>query len=89
LTSGQATSPRQIKEKAFQLNYRKNLRLISNICRLKSHSWLVFSGAQISESIKAIAHRIHLGTSKSANARLHAAMKPARPAQPAQSSLGI
>jgi REP element-mobilizing transposase RayT len=39
--------------------------------------------------IKAIARRIHLGSSKSANARLHAAMKPSAPAQQAQRSLGL
>ena len=39
--------------------------------------------------IKAIARRIHLGTSKSANARLHAAMKSTAPTVPEQDSLGI
>ena len=39
--------------------------------------------------IKAITRPLHLGTSKSANARLYAAMKPTAPAQPAQGSLGI
>ena len=39
--------------------------------------------------IKAIARRIHLGTSKSANARLHAAMKSTAPTAPEQDSLGI
>lgn len=38
--------------------------------------------------IKAIAARLHLGTSKSANIRLHAAMKQTLPAQPTQVHLG-
>jgi REP element-mobilizing transposase RayT len=40
-------------------------------------------------SIKAIAARVHLGTSKSANARLHAAMNGTKLLQPMQPLLGI
>jgi hypothetical protein len=40
-------------------------------------------------SIKAIARRLHLGTSKSANIRLHAAMAHAASTNPAQPALGL
>jgi hypothetical protein len=40
-------------------------------------------------SIKGIAARVHLGTSKSANARLHQFMTPLSPADPRQSQLRI
>ena len=40
-------------------------------------------------SIKAIATRVHLGTSKSANARLHQWMRKAAPSAWAQGQLGI
>ncbi len=40
-------------------------------------------------SIKAIAARVHLGTSKSANARLHQWMSQSAPSASAQSQLGI
>jgi hypothetical protein len=39
--------------------------------------------------IKAIAQRIHLGTSKSANIRSHTAMRASAPADAAQGGLGI
>ena len=40
-------------------------------------------------SIKAIAQRLYLGSSKSANIRLHAAMAQATPAEPFQPTLGL
>jgi REP-associated tyrosine transposase len=40
-------------------------------------------------SIKQIAGRLHLGTSKSASVRLHTAMKQTAPTHPAQACLGI
>ena len=40
-------------------------------------------------SIKAIANRIHLGTSRSANNRLHAAMSQTACGRPAQPTLGL
>ena len=39
--------------------------------------------------IKVIAARLHLGTSKSANIRLHTAMRARTPADPARGRLGI
>jgi hypothetical protein len=40
-------------------------------------------------SLKTIASRVHLGTSKSANIRLHTAMGHTAPAQTAQATLGL
>ncbi|MGA2661627.1 MAG: hypothetical protein ABSH34_29445 [Verrucomicrobiota bacterium] len=39
--------------------------------------------------IKPIARRVHLGTPRSANIRLHAALRPSALADPAQGRLGI
>jgi hypothetical protein len=40
-------------------------------------------------SIKTVARRLHLSTSKSADIRLHAAMRASAPADPAQGRLGV
>jgi hypothetical protein len=40
-------------------------------------------------SLKAIASRVHLGTSKSANIRLHTAMRLTAPAETAQATFGL
>jgi len=44
---------------------------------------------EITRPIEAVARRMHLGTPKGANLRLHAAMRTNAPADPAQGRLGI
>ena len=89
LETAEAKAERIIAEELQRLNWTAT----DLSCRRKSDPLKLALAARLRRettlSIKAIAHRLHLGTSKSANIRLRAAMAHTAAAAPNQPTLGL
>ena len=89
LETAQAKAERILAEELRRLNCQE----ADLLSRRKSDPVKLVVAARLRRetalSIKAIAQRLYLGTSKSANIRLHAAMAQTTPAEPFQPTLGL
>ncbi len=87
--SAEARAEQMIAEESSRLGWDPS----ALVARRKSDPTRLAIAARLRKettlSIKAIAARVHLGTSKSANARLHQWMNQSAPSASAQSQLGI
>jgi hypothetical protein len=89
LETAEAKAERIVAEELHRLNWKE----ADLLCRRKSNPVKLALAARLRRkttlSIKAIAQRLDLGTSKSANLRLHAAMPHTASAAPAQPTLRL
>ena len=89
LETAEAKAERIVIEELLHLNWKES----DLVSRRKSDPGKLAIAARLRRettlSIKAIAKRVNLGTSKSANIRLHTAMRHSLPVQSAQATLGL
>jgi hypothetical protein len=89
LETAEAKAERIVTEELRRLNWKES----DLVSRRKSDPGKLEIAARLRRettlTIKAIANRTHLGTSKSANIRLHTALRYIVPVQTAQATLGL